>query len=473
MQGRRFVAPLLFEGGNIIDNTFHTEKLYSPVFVRILDHDEEHDHYTDDPTYPISQSDAAGYIEQIQAALYRESRALDRVRGLMEYYRDGTPVSNAVNAKVQSLFIDVEIHEDKLWAVATLEQSDELTKNELADLKDYLSGQYSDGFGEGFEQRGIKVEHQELFVSLWESGDEFFIDTEQEFAERMGIGPVPEVAVPSLAEKSTPPYTFKVCISNPNRPYDGGFSLPLPTTEEVFAPFLENLRIKDIHNVRINEVYSTHEDDNNLSFWLDRALCVPESLHSLVSLNHLGAKISGMNAEERDTFAAAVQAGWDCDTVEDMIRLADNLGNYYLEPAAINAKVYGDFSNSIDQENTCTAFERLQQSSDLEENELAKYIERLEKCVDLVAYGKLTAEQEGGVFTDYGYLQRLGDAKECSREAQEAPLIESTAAPEKPAVKVKVRPSLMETLRLGREKSREQFGDPTPGQSKDKGGEVL
>ena len=156
-----------------------------------------------------------------------------------------------------------------------------------------------------------------------------------------------------------------------------------------------------------------------------------------------------------------------------MIRLADNLGNYYLETAAINAKMYGDFINAIDQENTCIAFERLQKSSDYEENELAKYIERLEKCVDLAAYGKLTAEREGGVFTDYGYLRRLWAERERPHEAQAVATEESKAVPERPAVKVKVKPSLKEVLRLGKQKSREQFGAPTQEQNKDKGDPTL
>ncbi len=55
----------------------------------------------------------------------------------------------------------------------------ELTSEELAGLKDYLSGQASDAWGEGFEQREIDVDGGELYVHLWQ-WDNWCIQTEQE-----------------------------------------------------------------------------------------------------------------------------------------------------------------------------------------------------------------------------------------------------------------------------------------------------
>ena len=56
------------------------------------------------------------------------------------------------------------------------------TPEELAGLKDFLSGQASDGWGEGLEQQAIRVDGGEFYVHLWQI-DGWSIQTE---AERFG-----------------------------------------------------------------------------------------------------------------------------------------------------------------------------------------------------------------------------------------------------------------------------------------------
>ena len=52
----------------------------------------------------------------------------------------------------------------------------------LEDLKDYLTGQFADGWGESFEQRAIEVSGREIYVHYWDS-HEYYIKTEEEMEQ--------------------------------------------------------------------------------------------------------------------------------------------------------------------------------------------------------------------------------------------------------------------------------------------------
>jgi len=105
------------------------------------------------------------------------------VLGLKEDYCGYEP--DSVDAKVLSAFVDAEVYENMLWGVLKCTLKEPLTNEEIAALKEYASGQYSDGYGEGFEQRERKTEYGDLYVHFWHSGDDYCVLTEQELKGRL------------------------------------------------------------------------------------------------------------------------------------------------------------------------------------------------------------------------------------------------------------------------------------------------
>lgn len=156
-------------------------KLYMPLTATLYERNE--DGGLEEDGTSLKGRDLLGYEELILAEMVKARHPDEAERGLMCWYYK----KNRMNEKVRSALFSVEAREGQLWGVAECRVLGTLLPEELEALKDHLAGQASDGWGEGFEQREIKVEDRgELYVHLWNSSDDWRIQTEQElFAPKL------------------------------------------------------------------------------------------------------------------------------------------------------------------------------------------------------------------------------------------------------------------------------------------------
>jgi len=161
-----------------MSNIKQTLKFFSPLSITLYPSHEYGGCGADDLPEELSPLEAVYYMDEILAAIEKEKLPSEDDRGLMVYFYD----DQALSEKIYSLHPTVEEWNGKLWGVMIAEVYGELTEVETAKLLDFIIGQLSDGWGEGFEQRPIKTNDGEIYVSFWNS-DHFFIKPERELKQ--------------------------------------------------------------------------------------------------------------------------------------------------------------------------------------------------------------------------------------------------------------------------------------------------
>ena len=139
-------------------------KFYSPLTADFFPNDTEDlgDDYSEYEGIPYTGKELTGYRDVIRDAIYEDVK--DFYGDLMRYYHE----DDSVRSKVVSAVPSVEICGNKLCGCLTVELKETLLDDEQTVLCNYISGQYSDGWGEGFEQRDIRVDDGMLAVHFWQ-----------------------------------------------------------------------------------------------------------------------------------------------------------------------------------------------------------------------------------------------------------------------------------------------------------------
>ena len=181
--GRRLGVVIGQDRFTVLPPELSTLKLYMPLSVEVIERNEYGD-LDDELCDELDGRSLLEHTDEVMAAIIRERMPEEAERGIMCWYHE----DDEVNRKVHSAVFTVEERDRQLWGVAECRVAGELTPEELNTLKDYITGQASDGWGEGFEQRDIPVDNGIMNVHLW-GCDGWSIQTEEErFAPKLAEG---------------------------------------------------------------------------------------------------------------------------------------------------------------------------------------------------------------------------------------------------------------------------------------------
>ena len=195
----------------------------------------------------------------------------------------------------------------------------------------------------------------------------------------------PAADIPAAAPRTEPGQDteqFAILIDSRTRfetGEPGGVWLPMPTTTQQLHAAMESVGITadNPQDFFINGFANTEQQP------FDVPLAVIQSA-GIDELNYLGKLLEMQSDEDRDKFTAAVTLGERAGNIKDLINLAQNLDCYWLYPTVQSEEDYGYYL--IDE---------------LDELELP---EEAKKYFMYEEYGRDAAINDGGRFTDQGYI---------------------------------------------------------------------
>ena len=127
--------------------------------------------------YTVGDSFLFDYRHDIAEAI--EKHQARDIENIASFYSD----DDGVREKLVSADWSTEVVDGTLYGKVTVRLREELTEEETTVLKDWISGQNSDGAFECLEDYPIETEDGSLAISLWHGGSDYFIADRDELDE--------------------------------------------------------------------------------------------------------------------------------------------------------------------------------------------------------------------------------------------------------------------------------------------------
>lgn len=185
-------------------------------------------------------------------------------------------------------------------------------------------------------------------------------------------------------------YPFAAFITNLGKYNEGelvGEWVKFPTTAEEMKKVFERIGIgqKDDFGNPYEEWFITDYD-----CYVDGLYDKLGEYESLDELNYLASKLDEMSQGEYEQFQAAMEIGDHSGSVQEIINLTENLDCYDVYP---DIHDYDDLGRYY-----------------IDELDAMQVPEHLKNYIDYEAYGRDVALDEGGDFTDLGYVRDTGSS---------------------------------------------------------------
>jgi len=185
-------------------------------------------------------------------------------------------------------------------------------------------------------------------------------------------------------------YPFAAFITNLGKYNEGslvGEWVKFPTTAEELQKVFERIGIgsKDDFGQPYEEWFITDYD-----CYVDGLYDKLGEYENLDELNYLASKLDEMSQGEYEQFQAAMEIGDHSGSLQEIINLTENLDCYDIYPDIHDHDDLGRYY--------------------IEELDAMQVPEHLRNYIDYEAYGRDVALEEGGEFTDFGYVRDTGDS---------------------------------------------------------------